>query len=581
MNQRKIHNLIQGTPEWDEFRATHYGASLAAAMLGLDPKTTRTELLDLYATGISKEFPDYVKDVVFARGHATEALARPIVERIIGDELSPTVYSLGKLSASCDGITFSEDAGFEHKQFNAELFAMAQRKEVPDSHMPQVQQSLLVTKAKKWHFTVSDGTEDKMAIVEVLPDQEWFDRIINGWKKFDIDMKTHTPRARESKPIADAVPELPTLFVHAKGEITADNLTEWGVALTAHLADTRAIILTTDQDFANADKRAKVYRETCKKLMLAKDAMLAQTMTIGDAAKLMDAWHEDLRVTALQIEKRVKDEKDIKKLAIVMEAQTAYAEHIAALEFETSPYSLPIDRPNFADAMKGKSLFSAMQNAVDTLMANTKIRADELAADYRSKLKWYSENATHPELFRDMKDIILKHEDDFQLLVTSRIEAHKKSEAAKIEAERAQMQAEATAKAEREAQVIIAAETARVRAEEQKIAAENARIEKEKVDAEKIKETENTRAVLATQKPAGAETVSTVQATPADEDIKTISSTMPVGAGAPQNQSTAVIDNQKVIANFLRTHPRQDTGAYRAFAVELLKYRDEYMESLL
>jgi len=42
---RVIHNLIQGSPEWHQFRLEHDGASEAAAMLGLSKKVPRNELL--------------------------------------------------------------------------------------------------------------------------------------------------------------------------------------------------------------------------------------------------------------------------------------------------------------------------------------------------------------------------------------------------------------------------------------------------------------------------------------------------------------------------------------------------------
>ena len=33
----KVHKLVQGSAEWHQFRLTHFGASEAAAMLGLSP----------------------------------------------------------------------------------------------------------------------------------------------------------------------------------------------------------------------------------------------------------------------------------------------------------------------------------------------------------------------------------------------------------------------------------------------------------------------------------------------------------------------------------------------------------------
>jgi hypothetical protein len=49
-------------------------------------------------------------------------------------------------------------------------------------------------------------------------------------------------------------------------------------------------------------------------------------------------------------------------------------------------------------------------------------------------------------LFSDLQQIITKQRDDFDLLVTSRIESHKVAEAAKVEAQRVAIQEEADAK---------------------------------------------------------------------------------------------------------------------------------------
>ncbi len=122
----QIHDLIQGTDAWHQFRLDHDGASEAAAMLGLSSKVKRNELLHMKHTGIAKEFSDWVQENILDHGHEVEALARPIVEHIIGDDLYPVTCSDGRLSASCDGLVMSDSHGWEHKQWNAKLAAAAQ-----------------------------------------------------------------------------------------------------------------------------------------------------------------------------------------------------------------------------------------------------------------------------------------------------------------------------------------------------------------------------------------------------------------------------------------------------------------------
>ncbi len=114
MSERITHDLIQGTPLWHQFRLDHFGASEAAAMLGLSPYMSRTELLKQKATGIIEEVSD-VKQRLFDAGHAAEEGARKMAEFVLNDELYPATYSFGKLSASVDGITIDGRIAWEHK----------------------------------------------------------------------------------------------------------------------------------------------------------------------------------------------------------------------------------------------------------------------------------------------------------------------------------------------------------------------------------------------------------------------------------------------------------------------------------
>ena len=443
------HDLVQGTPEWHAFRLEHDGASEAAAMLGLSKKVKRSELLHAKHTGIAREFSDWVQENVLDRGHEVEAMARPIVAKQRGIRLFPMVYSRGRLSASCDGITMLVDTGWEHKQKNAELFAAVAAGELPDEYMPQPQQCMMVTGAERWIFTVSDGTEENMVSMEVLPDPVWFERIRAGWIQFRKDLAEYVPPNIVEMPKAEVTIELPALFVHAKGEITEHNMDAFGVALTAKLSEVRAIALVTDQDFSNAKEAAKKFRATAKTIALSKEAMLAQTETIGEAARKMDAWAKDLNTTALQLEKDVEREDLAKKQTMILEAKQAYADHIAALEGEIKPIRLMLTPPNFADAIKGKSKYSSMHDAIQTMLSiEGKQKADEQAKDIRAKLAWCKENAAgHSALFPDLQALMAKPLEDFVLTISSRIEKQKADEAERLEAERVRMQAEEEAKA--------------------------------------------------------------------------------------------------------------------------------------
>lgn len=469
----KLHNVIQGSDQWHALRASTRNASEAPAMMGVSPYKSRSALIREKATGITEEVtPEMQKR--FDRGHETEAKARTIVEELFGEELFPMVATddEGYLLASSDGATMLRDWGFEHKLWNAELAAQIAACEVPESHRWQLDQQIEVIGFEKILFVVSDGTKDNFVHCWYVSTPERAARLHAGWDQFDKDVAAYVPSDIKEMPNAEVTVDLPTLFVHAKGEITTHNMDEFGKALSAKLAETRAIVLVTDQDFSNAKEAAKKFRETAKAIALSKEQMLAQTETIGEAARKMDAWAVDLNKTALQLEKDVDREDKAKKEVMVLGGKNAYAEYIAALESETAPIRLNLASPNFADAIKGKRNYASMQDAVDTMLSGAKVEADAAARDVRSKLAWCKEHAAgHGSLLPDLQQIITKPIDDFALTITSRINKAKADEVARLEAEREKIRTEEQAKAQREANERAAAE----QAERNRIAAEEIR----------------------------------------------------------------------------------------------------------
>jgi Xaa-Pro aminopeptidase len=199
--------------------------------------------------------------------------------------------------------------------------------------------------------------------------------------------------------------------------------------------------------------------------------MLAQTETIGEAARKMDAWVKDLQGTALQLEKNVEKEDLSKKTAMVNAAALDFIAHVDGLEADLQPIKLIVPRPDFATAIKGKRNYASMQDAVDTLLSQSKSAASEQAKDVRAKLAWCKEHAAgHSALLPDLQSLMAKPMEDFTLTITSRIEKQKADEAARLEAQRAAIQAEEEAKArakiEAEARATVEAEQ-RTKAEDQ------------------------------------------------------------------------------------------------------------------
>ncbi|MFZ6727383.1 YqaJ viral recombinase family protein [Undibacterium sp. MH2W] len=432
----QIHELIQGTQEWHEFRANHWGASEAAAMLGLSTKVKRNELLHMKATGTAKEFSEWVQENILDHGHEVEALARPIVEKIIGDDLYPVTCSEGSMSASCDGLTMSEAEAFEHKQWNRELAESVKNGILPEEYMPQCQQVLMVTRAKRLIFVVSDGTEENMVHMYIYPNVSWFERILNGWIQFEKDLIDFIPRDLPVKPQAEAIMALPALAVQIRGEVVLSNLPEFKNKAELFIASIKTDP-TTDEDFANAEETIKFCEKAESSLELAKSAAIAQTSSIDELMRTVDNIKEQLRRKRLDLTAIVKNKKEQIKTEILMNGRERFHEHMTSLEQETAPIRLNLTQPDFAAAMKNKRTLASLHEAVDTTLANAKISADSIAADVRKKLAWFKLNTVDFDfLFNDLQQIIFKQEDDFKALIDLRITRYKEAEAQRLAAEK-------------------------------------------------------------------------------------------------------------------------------------------------
>ena len=444
------HKLIQGSDAWHQFRLERFGASEAAAMLGLSSKVRRTELLHMKKTGTPKEFSDWVQKNILDYGHEVEALARPIIEQIFGIDLYPVTCSNGKLSASCDGLTLLEDIAFEHKQWNEALAASVREGVLPDEYMPQCQQILMVTGAKRVIFTVSDGTAEKMAWVEIEPEQQWFDRIRAGWIQFEKDLAEYVPVVHAEKPQAEPIMQLPALSIQTSGAISIiSNLDVFGKKLN-EFVDGLDLEPTDDQGFANAENAVKVLQKAQDALEAAESGALAQASEIDAMCRIVAFHRETARTARLMLEKMVKTRKEQIKTEIASKAKTNFAAHVSALEAEIKPIRLVVQHPDLLGAIKNKRTLASLHDSVDTALANAKIAADAAAKDVRVKLAWYKEYAKGYEfLFADLQQIIGKPEDDFDLLVQNRIAQHKLDEQKKLELERVRIQLEEQAKARR------------------------------------------------------------------------------------------------------------------------------------
>jgi len=477
-------HVQQGTREWLNARAKCFNASEAPAMMGVSRYVSRSELIRQKATGIVPE-PDAATLGRFNAGHEAEAKARPLVEKIIGEELYPIVATDddGRLLASSDGATMLCNIGFEHKLWNAEVAANVKDGNVPDSHKWQLDQQIAVFGFEKIMFVCSDGTPDNFVWCWYETTPERIAQLRAGWDQFEKDMANYQPTESKPAAVAEVIEDLPALTVQLVGQVTASNLDAFQSAVTARIQAINTN-LVTDSDFATADKMVKFLDDGEKRLELVKSQALAQTASIDQLFRTIDSLKAEMKSKRLTLDKLVKAEKENRKGEIVTKARADLVEHVQALHKRTGVTCIQIDGGIFAEAIKGLKSLDSMRDKVSVALANAKVEANAIADRIDANRKTVEDMSLVP----DFSQVCMKPADDFAALLSMRVAQRKEAEEKRLEAERQRIRAEEQAKAQREADAKAAAERAEAKrvsdaeqAERDRIAAEEIR----KLDAER------------------------------------------------------------------------------------------------
>ncbi|WP_455884713.1 YqaJ viral recombinase family protein [Pseudomonas spelaei] len=431
----KIHTVAQGSAEWLALRAQYRTASEAPAMMGASKYQSRTDLLMAKKTGIT---PDVTpsQQFIFDKGHATEALARPLTEALIGEELYPIVATEGNLLASMDGATMLGETLFEHKLWNESVVAQVKAGDLAPHYYWQLEQQLLVSGAERVIFVCSDGTPENFVHMEYRPVAGRAAQLIEGWKQFEADLANFEMAEAPSIVVGKAPDELPALRIELTGMVTASNLKVFEDSALA-VIDSVKTTLSTDQDFADAKKAVKWCGDVEEAVSVAKKQALSQTQSIDELFSSLDRISAHARETRLKVDKLVKAQELLVKTTIKQKAELALADHIAAINKTLGKVTLPHVVSDFAGAMKNKRTIASLQDAVDTELARAKIDASQAADSIRLNLTSLAELAVdHAFLFSDVQQLVTKANDDLVTLIKFRISEHQKSEQAKADAKR-------------------------------------------------------------------------------------------------------------------------------------------------
>lgn len=426
-----IHQLQQGSEAWHKFRAEHFTASDASAMLGYSKYKTRNELLQEKKTGVTPEVTP-AQQALFNKGHQVEAMARMILEERMDDEFFPvtgTSSQRTEIAASLDGQTFCESILFEHKLHNLKLTQfMTRHNDLPETHWPQVEQQLYVSGAGTCVFVVSDGTEDNWCQVEYHSRPERLKEVLDGWSQFEKDLESYESKAPVEKVVAEVVRDLPSIQYDLNKSTLAltSNIDQFKEAALA-LVERSKLPMQSDQDFADAEARTKAFKKAESSIDLLAESVQGEIQDVDTFVKDLREIKENIRQARLAQDKQVKARKEEVKAKIVADAGVAFVNHIQELNQSVSPASIPftLDRMYFANAIKGKKNLDSMQSSADDALAKAKIEANQWAEKIKSNLVIFKEQAAAYEfLFADQAEVVLKDAGDLSAIIKARIAEH-------------------------------------------------------------------------------------------------------------------------------------------------------------
>ncbi|MBF6631856.1 MAG: YqaJ viral recombinase family protein [Comamonas sp.] len=475
----QIVSLVQGSAEWLAHRSKHFNASDAPAMMGCSSYKSRSDLIKELATGITPDV-DAATQRRFDAGHQFEALARPLAEEIIGEDLSPCVGVNGVWSASFDGLTFMHDVGFEHKSLNNTLREAMHEgctgESLPIEYQIQMEhQAMVATSIEKILFVASKWEGEQLMEERhcwYYPNLELRAKIAAGWLQINKDSEAYDPAAeRPAAAMAAPVESLPAVVIQVNGALAiGGNLDAFGDALRGFIAK-MVPSPSTDQEFADAEAECKALKKAEDALDAGEDAALASISVVEQMRRLKADLKNLARTTRLAREKLVAAKKDSLRTGLVTGAQSALDRHIQTLNQSLGANWLPRVAGGFGEVIKGKKSLANMEDAVAVALTSAKHDMTVLAERLETNRKHLMQSdGDWIALFADFATVGAKAEEDFEALAALRIGNHKQAEAQRLEAQREQIRKEEAARLEREAAAKAKAEAEE--AERQRQAAE-------------------------------------------------------------------------------------------------------------
>ncbi len=244
------------------------------------------------------------------------------------------------------------------------------------------------------------------------------------------------------------------IILKIQSAIVASNIDDVAASVKAEIAKINTD-LQTDEDFAVAEKQVKELKEAETAIKAAKEAALADAEDVRKLLSTADEIAALLAETRLTLDKQVKAAKERVKADITGRCREALLAQInkaderiaATLRLVCTPTEINAD---IDAAVKGKKTASGIETACATVLQTW---TDKIAEQEKKLVARYEKiPADKLHLFTDISTVLTAG--DIDALIAERLAAEDERQAA----EKARIEAEAKAKAEAEARARIEAE---------------------------------------------------------------------------------------------------------------------------
>ena len=180
----RLNKLIQGSPDWHEYRSNHIMATDAATILGINPWKT-AQILWEEKLGFSPPTP--LNDAM-KRGQELEPVARQLYIDDSGVHFEPCVYQCDEypwMAASLDGIDDYDSIILEIKCPGADTHNFAINGDIKPYYHCQMQHQMMVTRTKLAIYVSlrPECLQNPFVILEVQADE--------GYQKILYEAEEH------------------------------------------------------------------------------------------------------------------------------------------------------------------------------------------------------------------------------------------------------------------------------------------------------------------------------------------------------------------------------------------------------